>query len=336
MLSYPDAGFLSLAVPGLSEAEAVELLTRRGASWDRSGSKDSLKTLLSLTQGSALQLNLIATQVAKRGATLAEILQRIESGDGPEIGGRILDEMWLTLKDEHRVVLRYLAELPHAETEQRVGSCLGSSLNFNRFQKAVRALKSLNLIIEKAVGGAPEAIELHPLVKDYIRRRFPREEQAPIVARILSFLDQMIVKLRGYAVVGPPSVLENWSSKIEVCVRNGRMVEAVETFHDIFLTLEVRGYTEELLRLAEAVVPAYEVTDSEDVIRKLDVIANAFVCALAHLGRHQEGDFWIERLAKTVPGKSARYIWLCNIRSYALWVRQDYMGAIHWATEGDT
>jgi tetratricopeptide (TPR) repeat protein len=334
-LSYPSTRFLSLHVPGLGEAEAEELLRVRGAQWSPSEQRDMLSTLLRLTQGSALHLNLIATQVAKQRTTLGDLLRRIEKGDAPEAEDRILSEIWTTLKDEHKEVLRYLAELPHAETEQRVASCLSNLLNFNRFTKAIKALKSLNLVVVKRVESSSEAVELHPLVRAFIRTRFPREEQAPIVAKIIGFLDRMIARLRGSVSAAPDSVLENWTAKIEVCADNGRLLEAAETLYEIFLTMEVRGYTEEFLRLAELVFPIYSQTDNERMIQKLDEIAYTFICTLSEMGRYTEADSWLTRIGATVIGKSTRFIWLCKVRSYALWVRQDYTNAIKWASEGD-
>jgi tetratricopeptide (TPR) repeat protein len=157
-----------------------------------------------------------------------------------------------------------------------------------------------------------------------------------MVSKIIGFLDQMIAKFRGYTVLGPPSVLENWTAKVEVCAGNGRMVEAVETLHEVHVTLEVTGYAEEMLRLSELVLPGYGTIDSELVVDKLDVIANAFICGLSHMGRYADADGWLNRIAESVVGKTTRYIWLCGLRAYSLWVRQDYVAAIKWATEGDT
>ena len=333
-LRYSSEKFLSLHVPGLSREDADTLFHLRGALWDPVRKEEQLDAVQRVTQGGALHLNLIATQVAKQRTTLDDLLRRIDQGAAPEVEDPILSEIWATLKEEQQDVLRYLAELPHPETEERVASCLSDVIHRNRFNKAIKALKSLNLIVVKPVQPQSETVELHPLVRAFIRRRFAKEEQADIVDRIIVFFDRMIGRFRESVDEGPASILENWTAKIELCLENGRPALALVTLHEISDSLRARGYTEEFLRLAELVILAYKVTEDPKELKVYHAVCEEFVSALGESEKYEEADAWLEILSRGVAGKSARYIWLCSVRSHGFWLRGDYKNALRWASEG--
>src|SRR5205807_7672009 len=79
---------------------------------------------------------------------------------------------------------------------------------------------------------------------------------------------------------------------------------------------------------------SYSVPEDPKDAMAYDELTAAFLAALGHLGRYDEADGWLDTLAKTVAGKSARYIWLCNVRAYANWIRMDFLASIKWASEG--
>jgi len=336
ILNYDSPRFMRLPVSGLAEQEAEELFRLRGAHLDEARKFQQLSDVLRITQGSALTLNLIATQIAKQQSPLDDLLRRIEQGTAPEVEDRILYEIWGMLKPEHQQVLRVLAELPHPESEQRVATCLSDSMNFNRFGKAVRALKGLNLIVVKPSAHSGEVLELHPLVRSFIRQRYRTEEQKPIVEQVISFFNRMIGRFRGRPEIGTIAVLGDWIAMIEICVENERIPEALTTLHEIQTTLLSRGFVEEFLRLAILVITAYKLPDNPAEVKRFDLLAYRLVAVLGDLGRYQEAEDWLERLAKTVVGKSARYIWLCNVRAYAFWIRGRFDEAKTAAAEGVT
>jgi tetratricopeptide (TPR) repeat protein len=334
VLNYDSEQFISVPVTGLGANEADELFRLRGAQWDEATKKEQILTVLEITEGSALRLNLIATQVAKPNVSLSALLRRIQEGSAPEVEDRILQEVWAALKPEPQEVLRVLAELPHSESEQRVGQCLSGSMNFNHFHKAVRVLKSLNLIVNKQTGNSGDVLELHPLVRSFIRKRYPKEEQAPFIEQVINFFDRMIGRFRGSPEARTAAVINDCISKIEVCVDNGRVPSALSALDGISRTLLSRGLVEEFIRLAVLVLERYEVPEDPAELQKFDVVSYYLVNALGDLGRYEDADQWIEKLAKTVAGKSARYIWLCNLRAYANWIREDFAQAKRWAAEG--
>jgi len=334
IIQYETNRFFSMEVSGLLVQEAEELFRMRGAEWDGPDKSEQVQLVLKITEGSALQLNLIATQVANRRLSLSILLQRIQEGTAPEAEDRVLQEVWTTLKPQHQEVLRVLAELPHPEPEQRVGDCLIGSMNYNQFGKAVRALKSLNLIVKKPAANSGEVIELHPLVRSFIRKRYPKEDQVPIVKQIIHFFERMIGKYKGSSEMGSIAVLADWIAKIEVLLDNDRPSEALSSLNDISTILLSKGYVEEFVRLGSLVLTQYKVQEGSAELMKFDAVSEKLVHVLGDLGRYEDADKWIKVLAETVAGKSARYIWLCNLRAYAYWIQGKFDEAKISASEG--
>jgi tetratricopeptide (TPR) repeat protein len=334
ILHYESNRFFSMEVTGLKMQETEELFKLRGAVWDGPDKSEQVQSVLNITKGSALQLNLIATQVANRGVSLSNLIKRIQEGTAPEAQDRVLQEVWSTLKPQHQEVLRVMAELPHPEPEQRVGDCLADSMNYNRFGKAIRALKSLNLIVKKPAANSGEVIELHPLVRHFIRKRYPKEDQEPIVKQIIHFFERMVGRYKGRPEMGSIAVLADWISKIEVCLDNDRPGEALSSLKEISAILLSRGYVEEFVRLGSLVLTQYKVQGDPAELMKLDSVSEDLVRVLGDLGRYDEAAKWIDVFAGTVAGKSARYIWLCNVRAYAYWIQGKFDQAKITALEG--
>jgi tetratricopeptide (TPR) repeat protein len=103
---------------------------------------------------------------------------------------------------------------------------------------------------------------------------------------------------------------------------------------DISTILLSRGYIEEYVRLGSLVLTQYKVQENPAELKKYDSVSENLVHVLGDLGRKDEADKWVEILAASVVGKSARYIWLCNLRAYTSWIRGDFEGAKKWADEG--
>jgi tetratricopeptide (TPR) repeat protein len=98
--------------------------------------------------------------------------------------------------------------------------------------------------------------------------------------------------------------------------------------------LLTHGFVEEFLRLASMVLRQYVVRDNPAELQIFDRVSEDLVEVLGNLGRYREADEWIERLSATVTGKSARYIWLCHLRAYACWIRNQFDEAKRWSSEG--
>src|ERR1035438_2245429 len=72
-LAYDSTRFASVQVVGLSEDEVEKLFYLRGAAWSPTNKSQQLASVMKLTQGSPLHVNLIATQVARQRTSLDDL-----------------------------------------------------------------------------------------------------------------------------------------------------------------------------------------------------------------------------------------------------------------------
>jgi len=335
LIEYSDPDFLGLRLEGLSLDEAQELFVMRGVELDPTRSLDLMKEVQTHTRGHALALNLIATQVSKNKINLEEFLKKLQVGldRGEEI--QILPEIWATLNTKQQTVLRYLAELVHAETEQRIASYLDNVLRFNQFSKAIKTLKLLSLVVIKSPGnGLPDLLELHPLVRDFIRRRFKKEERVPYIHSIILFCDRMILELRSKITQAPAKLLENWTDKVDLCLECGRYDEALDVLLEVDSYLRKNGLVEEFIRLAVEILNVAVEGDDNILTAKRDRLRGHLIHSLSALGRYREADEQIERMAKSIPAKTARYVLLCDIKAFSYFLRGEFVNARNIALEG--
>jgi TBPIP/Hop2 winged helix domain len=73
------------------------------------------------------------------------------------------------LRDREQAVLRQMAETVKPESEVEIADYLSGSFNFNKVGKALKVLRSLNLIVIKRGPKRVDLLELHPLVRTFIR-----------------------------------------------------------------------------------------------------------------------------------------------------------------------
>lgn len=334
-LEYANDGFLPIELGGLSIEETRKLFDITGVQLDPAFAAEKIAQVHKLTGGHPLALNLIATQVAKNKADFDDLLTKLEKGIEAGIENPILPNIWDTLNPKQQIVLRYLAEIIHPESEQRVASYFGSALNYNQFSKAIKALKSLNLVVVKSPGGeSADTIELHPLIRDFIRRRFQKDERTPYIDSIIRFCDRMIGKFREVITGAPWSVLENWTAKVELCLESGRISDAFDALIEVRNSLIKAGYAEEFVRLGLELLKLYEAKPDDKNLPKYDQLCMELAENLSQFGRIPEADELLESLAKTVIGKTARYVMLCQVRTYSYWLRGDFKTAKKWGAEG--
>ncbi|EDY22345.1 hypothetical protein CfE428DRAFT_0470 [Chthoniobacter flavus Ellin428] len=334
-LDYTHTSFLQIPLSGLSIEETRRLFEMCGVIFDPISAEEKISEVHALTSGHPLALNLIANQIGKGRADFDELIIKLKKGIEAGIENPVLPNIWDTLNEKQKTVLRYLAELIHPEPEQRVASYLGTAIKYNQFSKAIRALKALHMVVVKTPGGGlADTIELHPLVRDFIRHRFEEKERTPFISSLISFCDRMIGKFRSEISSAPYSVLENWTAKVELCLRTKRYEEALMALFEVKAYLLLNGYPEEFLRLALELVSQFEI-DAEDKNRaNLDQVFDDLVRVLSELGRFREADLMLSKFEKSIAGKDARFILLCNIRGYSLWLRKDFEAAKQWATKG--
>jgi len=193
---------------------AKQLFSSRGALTRT----DEIEDAHSLTEGHAFWLDLLAIQISKRAPriTLTSLVDEIRSGGGP-LPAATLNSIWSTLHGREQTVLRAMAETVKPEDEGQIAEYLRYTLNYQRTMKAIRALRSANLIVVKRRGGGKDLLELHPLVRQFIRQNFSPPER-------LGFIDAILTVYRRFIVIHKPNlggnpsftILQFWTQNAEL------------------------------------------------------------------------------------------------------------------------
>lgn len=174
IVEYSNYRALTCRLEGLALDAAKQLFSSRGALTRT----DEIEDAHSLTEGHAFWLDLLAIQISKRAPhiTLTSLVDEIRSGGGP-LPAATLNSIWSTLHGREQTVLRAMAETVKPEDEGQIAEYLRYTLNYQRTMKAIRALRSANLIVVKRRRGGKDLLELHPLVRQFIRQNFSPPER---------------------------------------------------------------------------------------------------------------------------------------------------------------
>jgi tetratricopeptide (TPR) repeat protein len=331
-LNYEHPAFLQIELHGLSVEEARQLFRARGVNVEV---KD-IDELHELTQGHPLWLNLIATQVLTNQSNIHQFIARIKGGKDAGLPYVTLHEIWKTLKPKHQKLLRYLAETVRPETESNLEEFVSQELKHNQFAKSLRQLRSFDLVVVKSPVNGPDTIELHPLVREFVRRQFSVSERSQYITAIVVFLDRYIVKYRPVlAAEISYSVLQNWTAKTELLVNGGEYLQALAVLEEARGPLLRKGYAEEFVRLATALFGRLEwnealITDS----KTYDDVYKDFVDTLIQLGRFDDAELYIKKFEETVSGATARHVAVCDMRTYLYWTQGKHDLAKEWGKRG--
>jgi tetratricopeptide (TPR) repeat protein len=229
-----------------------------------------------------------------------------------------------------------LAEAPKPESEERLGEYVASFLHWNQFRKAIRLLKTLNLVVIKPEPGGRDSLELHPLIREFIRSEYSPKDRERFIGIICKVFDRVILTFKPQLQQLPSyNILEHWTLRAELALNRRNYKEALDYLHEAAEPLVAKGYVEEFVRVGSRIFR--EVDWTEAVLENypyLDWMIGEVSEQLSHLGRYAEADELTERYEEVLIGKSARFIHLCQIRSYSYWLRGDYYKAKEWGRRG--
>ncbi|WP_348631104.1 SIR2 family protein [Mesorhizobium sp. M8A.F.Ca.ET.198.01.1.1] len=331
-VSYDLSNVVTLGLDGISLQETIELFAQR------SGSiivpRDDVELAHQMTDGHVFWLDLLAVQVARvPGVTLRRLIEdvRRDRGGAPDI----LSSIWGTLADRERTVLRVMAEAMRPETEETIEKFISSQINYKNFRRALKSLISLNLIVVKPETNSPDLYDLHPLVRHFVRKTFDRPERFGIIQTVIN---QYVVMIRGLesllGVFLPLPLLERWSQKAELEIEAGLYDDAFTTLTQSEDALIGSGHSEEFIRVAKKLFEAIDWTVAATTIKHFDGVLSALISCLDQAEALSDADDMLERYARTLTSKTARYIKYCDVMAYSSWQRRKYEEAIEWATKG--
>ena len=332
-VDYEHEKFLQIKLPGFSITKSEELFVARGVDVD-DAVRQEIRLIHDATDGHPLWLTLIATQVAKSRAQLQKLSAQIQRGKVAGLPRAMLRSIWETLNEKQQFILRYMAELIRPEREDRVGSYVSSKLTWNQFSRQLKSLKTLNLVVVKSSDGV-EKIDLHPLIREFIRQEYTALDRREFIHPIVKFFDTIIIHLRPKKAQSiSANNIENWIVRAELQVNMGECERAIDTIIEVQESMFSYGFREEFIRIADKIMT--ELDWSSPMVQGAKCLQFLFTTAesLMELGRFVEADSLLNRIEQTLPGKTAAYIGLCSARCYSYWLRENYERAIYWGECG--
>lgn len=339
-IHFAGVDFFQLRLSGLTKENVLSLFTSAKLPISVELASSLASRAHKLTDGHALWVSLILAQ-AKRGARQVEDFldkierkQLIDSSESSILSERILREIWDSLNDKQKILLRTLAEAVTSETEDEISKIVSSELNYNQFSKSLRTLKDLHLIVVK---GKENYIELHPLVKEFIKTNFPSQEQYKYISLFINHYDRIIILLKPKLkqILGI-SEFKSWSNKIELHINSKELNEAIAAMLEIHDSIIRSGYTEEFVRLACTLLE--KITWKKGQVDSLNNFLKFFdqaITAITEYGDKDSAIHYLEKFESIIIGKTNEYILLLSAKTHLHWYNEAYPEAIRYGEEAE-
>lgn len=291
-----------------------------------------------LTNGHALWLSIISAQSKRGEKSLLKFLENIESGitidvnDSSILSEKVLGSIWGSLHEREQLLLRTLAESVKAETTEDYSEILRTELNYKNFSRALKALRSLNLIVNKR---NTDYIELHPLVKEYIRKNYQTSDRSKYISLFIQYYDKFVFVLKeklSYKLSFDE--FSNFTNKAELSINKGDFQEAITTLWEVHSAMSAAGYIEEFLRVAKLLFNA--VTWSKKNIAKytnFETLWDSVSRSSVEFGENDFTNDLIQKYENLIENKEEEYIRLCHVKSYVHWFRREYKEAVNICEE---
>jgi tetratricopeptide (TPR) repeat protein len=333
-IRYELNGTLSIKLEGISQQATTELFAKRKA--------DSTSTEISrahiLTNGHAFWLDLLALQVASRTpkSSLGNLLDEAEGGGG-ELPAITLQSIWNGLKENERSILRCMAETVRPETEAELGEYLRSEMNYNKLTKGLRSLRTQNLIVRKQAANGDNLLELHPIVRHFVRNSFSRDERASAINAIITVYRKVMSRYRELLSVGPTfTILQNWTQAAELEIEADRIQDAILVLADSSDAFASSAFTREYSRAVRLLLASFDWIRDWKKYQFFDKVFRMHIRILSYLGEYAEADEQLVHFAQSVPERDANYIFYCELRCYSEWLRGNYTSAVEWGRRGQS
>jgi hypothetical protein len=320
---------MSYELQGIGADDAVALFKLRNAP----ATPAAITRAHSFTRGHAFWLDLLAAQLARRAPQI-DLEGLLGSFDSEELPTATLRSIWNTLGPHERMVLQVLAETVRPTTVLQLSDYLVSRINYNRLGRAVRSLKGLSLLVVKPQDDGQEVIELHPLVRTFVRNNFEKVERDWFIQAILAvykvFFGVHRSNLKNSLNV---RALDHWAEGAELHISAGEYEEAVACLYDIAEPVNRSESPSEFIRVCRLLFKNV----SWDIVARakhFDEVLSTYVEIQALAGQIEECSTTLERYLETMKGKDARYINYCNLKCYTHWANGDFLSALKWGAEG--
>jgi tetratricopeptide (TPR) repeat protein len=228
-----------------------------------------------------------------------------------------------------------MAETVKPETADDLARYFSSTMHYRKLMRTLSSLRTLNLVVVKPSPNAPDVLELHPMVRQFIRTKFTRAERVGYIDPIIKAYRLLIGNHRQELSQRPPlSVLHLWTESAELATEAGRYSEAFKTLEEVVRPFLSAAYPREFCRVARILLASADWVSDHARFSAFENVFDFQVTFLSDLGEFGEADDLLGLYEKTVPQKDARYIQYCHLRCFTEWARGEFSRAAEWGKAG--
>lgn len=339
-VSYPSSKFREIYLRGFSYEESYKLFDKKIPGGVKGNLASLIKRFHEFSEGHPLWLDIIASQIARKPESAEEILREMEAGHMDDRAKSMLRSIWKSLNENQKNILRCMAEVQRSVEEEKIYEFMkGEIANQNRFNRAFKGLKAINIIIERTgVSSCMKKYDLHPMVRAFIRDEFPSNiERKRYISMILKHYDNIILVSRNGTKSLSTTVLEELVTKVELELECGDIKSAIHTIEDTSDDFIERGLHEEYIRLAKK---AFNLNNWENSSwhddDKFIKVTDFLIKTMTEVGQHEEVINFLEIFTRHTPAGTSRFISICDLNCYVNWFNHDYDKAIEWGRRGET
>ena len=340
-ISYASPRFREVYLRGLTLDETNRLFALRIAGGISSDMLETIKRFHALTDGHPLWLNIIASQIGRQKDSAAVILKNLETGEVDERARAMLRGVWQSLNNSQHHILRAMAEFPRAMAAGGIYEYISHAFpSRKRFDRAFRGLKAISLVIEKGgLDSTEPRYDLHPMVTAFIRKEYgERGERNELLDALIVCCDNIVVRLRTKKnSLLSIEVLEQMTTKAELELSRGNVINSIRTLLDASDSLIARGLQDELFRLCEQIFRLTNWQSSEWIEdHSFDSLFHVVIKTMVEHGKTADIRTLLEKYTAATKSGTARYIGVCELNSYVEWFNDSHSKAIKWAERGIT
>lgn len=264
------ANFRPIKLDGLKEPEGIEYFKRRGFKLEENADIDACKSIIRITKGHPWWIGLICGQMLAEDSTPADYLKMNQ--DGILARDSQLEQyfgtIWEKLGESNKgnlahEVLRYLVEASKPLTVNDLCSLINN--HYNQTNKVIKKLIKWSLLIEHdEKDGNEKSFQVHPLVREFVHKKYTTDVQKPFVHRIL----QLFIGTRIYNIVfqgnhSSQKITRQCSTQdiidsIETCLNSRNEAEALKLLVYSYMNLCDDGCHATFLSLAGRILDAIE------------------------------------------------------------------------------
>jgi len=327
----PEGKARSIRLEGIDLPATKDLFALRGSK----AGPNEIAEAHELTNGHAFWLDLLAHQTLRQreNKSLADLVEEIR-GDKAPLPEATLASIWNKLADREHIVLRAMAETVQPETAIELGDYLSTQLNYNKFDKALRALRALNLVVVKRSKTGDDLLELHPLVRRFVRARFTQIERVPIINSIVRVYLRLMGIYKPQLQARPSlSILQRWTQAAELDIEAGDYKRATLFLAEVATTFEASPFFREYVRVVRLLLASFDWPNENRNIPSFDKVFDSHISSLSYLGEFGEVDNLLSKFETNLE-RDARYILFCELQCTSKWIRGDFGEALAWGRRG--